>query len=89
LHPPGKKTQLRTAHLAPITVPMLFLQGTRDAFADPALLARAVAALPRATLHHLEGGDHAHTVRGRTVEQVMAELADATLAWMRAAPRGR
>jgi predicted alpha/beta-hydrolase family hydrolase len=89
LHPPGKKTALRTAHLARITVPMLFLQGTRDAFADPTLLARAVAALPGATLHRLEGGDHGYAVRGRTVEEVMTELADATLTWMSTAPPAR
>lgn len=91
LHPPGKPTALRTAHLARIEVPMLFLQGTRDAFADPALLARAVAALPRATLHRLEGGDHGHAVRGRSVEEVVAELADATRAWMDTVtmPQGR
>ncbi|HZW53559.1 MAG TPA: alpha/beta family hydrolase [Candidatus Elarobacter sp.] len=83
LHPPGDKSALRTAHLARITVPMLFLQGTRDAFADWALLERAVAALPRATLHRIENADHAHAVRGRTVDDVMTELADVTCAWMR------
>jgi predicted alpha/beta-hydrolase family hydrolase len=82
LHPPGKKTELRTAHLAGIAVPMLFLQGTRDAFADPDLLARTVAALPGATLHRIEGADHAHAVRGRTIDDVTTELADVTLAWM-------
>ncbi len=82
LHPPGKKRELRTAHLTRVAVPMLFLQGTRDAFADPTLLARAVAALPRATLHWIEGADHAHVGRGRPLAAVVAELADATLAWM-------
>ena len=82
LHPPGDKQALRTAHLGRITVPMLFLQGTRDAFADWGLLERAVAALPRATLHRIEGADHGHAVRGRGVDEVMAELADVTCAWM-------
>jgi len=83
LHPPGDKSALRTAHLARIAVPMLFLQGTRDPFADWALLERAVDALPRATLHRIENADHSHGVRGRKVDEVMAELADVTCAWMR------
>jgi uncharacterized protein len=90
LHPPGKTDALRTAHLAAIRVPMLFLQGTRDPFAEPALLADAIDALPRATLHRVEGADHAHAVRGRTLADVVAELADATESWMaRTAKRGR
>jgi len=87
LHPPGKPAQLRDAHLARITVPMLFLQGTRDPFADPALLARTVAALPRATLYRIDGGDHGHKVRGRTTEDVMSELATVTVQWMAAQER--
>jgi hypothetical protein len=91
LHPPGKKTELRTAHLARIMAPMLFVQGMRDAFADPALLAPAVAALPRATLHSITGADHGHAVRGRAIDDVMAEIADVTIAWIAAAgePRSR
>jgi uncharacterized protein len=46
LHPPGKPDRLRTAHLERIMAPMLFLQGTRDPFADPALLTRTLARLP-------------------------------------------
>jgi predicted alpha/beta-hydrolase family hydrolase len=84
LHPPGKPTELRSAHLGSIAVPMLFVQGTRDAFAEPALLDRTVAALPRATLHRVAGADHGHKVRGRTVEDVAAEVAEATRAWMTA-----
>ena len=90
LHPPGKTEALRTAHLAAIRVPMLFLQGTRDPFAEPTLLAHAIDALARATLHRVEGGDHALTVRGRTLADVVAELADATERWMtRTAKRRR
>ena len=82
LHPPGKPERLRTAHLERIMAPMLFLQGTRDPFADPTLLARALAQLPGATRHRLEGGDHGHKVAGRTVAEVAAELADATVQWL-------
>ena len=65
LHPPGKTERLRAEHLARITVPMLFLQGTRDPFAQPELLAKVLAQLrERATLVPIEGGDHSFNVRG-------------------------
>ncbi len=89
LHPPGTPDTLRTAHLGAITVPMLFLQGTRDPFARPPLLERALAALPRATLHWIEGADHGHTVRGRASADVVAELADATESWLAGLSSGR
>jgi predicted alpha/beta-hydrolase family hydrolase len=82
LHPPGKPERLRAAHLERIMAPMLFLQGTRDPFADPTLLARTLAHLPGASRHRLEGGDHGHKVAGRTVADVAAELADATVQWL-------
>ncbi len=85
LHPPGKPERLRAAHLERIMAPMLFLQGTRDPFADPTLLARTLAELPGATRHPLEGGDHGHKVAGRSVADVTAELADATVRWLDAA----
>ena len=85
LHPPGKPESLRTAHLERIMAPMLFLQGTRDPFADPALLTRTLSLLPGATRHRLEGGDHGHKVAGRTVADVAAELADVTVQWMQTA----
>jgi predicted alpha/beta-hydrolase family hydrolase len=82
LHPPGKPERLRSAHLERIMAPMLFLQGTRDPFADPTLLARTLAQLPGASRHRLDGGDHGHKVSGRTVADVAAELADATVHWL-------
>jgi predicted alpha/beta-hydrolase family hydrolase len=85
LHPPGKPERLRTAHLERVMPPMLFLQGTRDPFADPTLLTRALALLPGARRHRLEGGDHGHKVAGRTLADVAAELADATVEWLAAA----
>jgi predicted alpha/beta-hydrolase family hydrolase len=90
LHPPGKPERLRAAHLESIMAPMLFLQGTRDPFADPALLTRTLALLPQATRHRLEGGDHGHKVAGRSVADVASELADATVHWLDAqVGRGR
>lgn len=82
LHPPGQPARVRDAHLGKITVPMLFLQGSRDAFARPDLLAGTVGRLKTATLHILEGGDHGLTVRGRKAEDVIEELVEATVAWL-------
>ncbi len=65
LHPPGKTDRLRAEHLGRIGVPMLFLQGTRDPFANPDLLAGVLAGIgDRATLVPIEGGDHSFRVRG-------------------------
>lgn len=58
LHPAGEPAITRAAHLAAIEVPMLFVQGTRDALATPALLRPVVAALPAARLIELEHADH-------------------------------
>ena len=59
LHPPGRPEQRRDAHLPAVGRPMLFVQGSRDAFGTPAELAPVVASLsPAAMLHVVEGGDH-------------------------------
>ena len=59
LHPPGRPEQRRDAHLPAVGLPMLFVQGGRDAFGTPAELGPVVASLsPAATLHVVEGGDH-------------------------------
>lgn len=86
LRPPGKPERLRDAHLGAITVPMLFIQGTRDPFAQPDLLARTIARLPHATLHVVEGGDHSLTVRGRRPEETLAELVASTIQWIHSIP---
>ena len=82
LHPPGKPERLRDEHLREIKAPMLFLQGTRDPFAQPDLLAKTIASLPNATLHPVENGDHSHKVPGRTAADVTKELVDATFDWL-------
>jgi predicted alpha/beta-hydrolase family hydrolase len=69
LHPPGRTDRLRAEHLGGIEVPMLFLQGTRDPFARPDLLAGVLAGLgDRATLVSIEGGDHSFRVRGQRAD---------------------
>ncbi|HEU0033177.1 MAG TPA: alpha/beta family hydrolase [Kofleriaceae bacterium] len=86
LHPPERPGIERAEHLAHATGPLLFLQGTRDALADLALLHPVVDALgPRATLHVVDGADHGFDVlvrSGRTRADVIAELADTIVAWM-------
>lgn len=65
LHAPGKSDRPRAEHLERITVPMLFIQGTRDPFADPAVLGTVLDRLgERATLAAVDGGDHSFRVRG-------------------------
>ena len=69
LHPPGKPERLRAEHLERISVPMLFLQGTRDPFAEPGLLAAVLEPLGERAVHvQIEGGDHSFNLRGRKVD---------------------
>lgn len=86
LHPAGQPGTKRAAHLAQVDVPMLFLQGTRDALADLALVRSVVEPLaPRATLHVVEGADHAFHVlvrSGRTDGEVLDELAGTIADWI-------
>jgi uncharacterized protein len=85
LHAPGKPSLTRAEHLAQVQVPLLFLQGTRDDFAQLHLITEVCEQLgPRATLYVIEGADHSFKVPkrvGRTTEQVMAELADQIFEW--------
>ncbi|MBI2247591.1 MAG: dienelactone hydrolase [Armatimonadetes bacterium] len=82
LHPPGQPERLRTRHLPKITVPMLFIQGSRDAFARPDLLEDTLKKLPRATLHEIEGADHSLKVKSRAPEDVTQEIADVVAGWI-------
>jgi hypothetical protein len=82
LHPPGQPERLRDEHLYGIRVPMLFIQGSNDAFARPDLLARTLERLPTATLHVVEGGDHGLKVRGRAAEAVTGEIVEAVVGWV-------
>ncbi len=77
LHPPGKPERIRDEHLRDIAAPMLFVQGTKDSFATPALLTKTIASLPSATHVPIEGGEHSLRVRGRSPVEVADEIADA------------
>jgi predicted alpha/beta-hydrolase family hydrolase len=86
LHPPGQFEKRREAHLPGIAAPLLFVQGTRDAFAREDLLLALVERLaPRAELHRVAEADHSFAVRkrsGRTPEDVLAEVQSALLGWL-------
>jgi predicted alpha/beta-hydrolase family hydrolase len=85
LHPAGKPSDDRARHLLEVKVPMLFLQGTRDALADVGLLRPMVAGLgKRATLHLLDDADHSFHVPARTGRkdpEIRREMLDALAAW--------
>ncbi len=77
LHPDGKPAIERAEHLAHAAGPMLFVQGSRDALAEPRLLRPIVASLgTRATLHELAGADHGFT------RVTLAEIADPIASWI-------
>ena len=86
LHPPGKPGKLRTEHFPDLKLPMLFVQGTRDALCDLELLRPALEGLGQPpTLHIVEEGDHSFSVlkrSGRTPEEVLDEIAAAVAAWI-------
>lgn len=85
LHAPGRPGTERADHLARVKVPMLFLQGTRDTFADLTLLRPVCAKLaPRATLHVVEDADHSfHVLKrsGKTDAEVLHDLARTVATW--------
>lgn len=58
LHAAGKPSTDRAAHLQTIRIPMLFLQGSKDALATWDLIEEVCSSLPTATLVKLEGADH-------------------------------
>jgi predicted alpha/beta-hydrolase family hydrolase len=86
LHPAGAPSDTRAEHLARVSIPMLFLTGTRDALAERTLLEPVVARLgERATLSLIEDADHSFQVRaqsGRNDAAVLDEVLDRLAAWI-------
>jgi predicted alpha/beta-hydrolase family hydrolase len=86
LHPAGKPSTTRADHLAKVAVPMLFLQGMKDALAELSLLEPTVAALgPRAKLVLAPDADHSFHVpvrSGRSDKDILAMLLDGAVTWM-------
>src|SRR4051812_5229934 len=86
LHPPGEPSTSRAAHLSGIKIPMLFLQGSRDEFAEMTLLQPVVKGLgAMASLHVVQEGDHSLHVparSGRNNPEVMNGVLDTLSAWI-------
>jgi predicted alpha/beta-hydrolase family hydrolase len=85
LHAPKKIPTTRAEHLSSIHIPMLFVQGTRDALANWDLMASAISRLgATATLVSIDPADHSFHVpvrSGRTDAEVMQEVLDAIEKW--------
>jgi uncharacterized protein len=85
LHPPNRLGTNRADHLPKVSVPMLFLQGTRDTFADLKLLRPICEKVgPRATLHVVDNADHSFHMpksSGRNDAEVLKELVEITVGW--------
>ncbi len=88
LHAPGKPEKPRDEHLPGITVPMLFLQGRNDPFAQPTeQLDEVVARVgPNATLDWITDANHSFEVKGakRPAAEIGAGLAAPVAAFVRA-----
>lgn len=98
LHPPGSPTKLRVVHWPRVTVPSLFLQGTRDAFGDLGLFEEHLGELAGpATLHVVQGGDHSLRITGKAApdgvprrpEEVCRSLGPVVAAWLDGLGRAR
>lgn len=86
LHPAGKPDALRAAHLPSIQAPVLCFNGTRDALCQRELMERVLSTVRAPwAMHWLEGADHAfHVLKssGRTDDEVLNEIGDASQAWL-------
>ena len=84
LHPPGAPDTKRADHLSHVTIPMLFLSGTRDQFSEGLIEPMVKNLGDRATLHLLDTADHSFKVLKRTrtsTEDVFDEIARVTADW--------
>jgi predicted alpha/beta-hydrolase family hydrolase len=91
LHPPGQPGKLRVEHLPRIAVPVLCINGTRDAFMTPGLMETTLEGLgSHWRMHWLESADHSFKVpksSGRTNQQVQEEVGETVTAWVARLPR--
>ena len=79
LHPAGKPSIDRAAHLKEISIPMLFLSGTKDTLAELPLLEKVCGELSTATLIKFEGADHSFKAGKK---ELIPELVEKTIDWM-------
>jgi len=85
LHPPGRPDKLRSEHLPRIKVPMLFVQGSRDAFGTKQEIETIIKKLKLpAELNSIEGGDHSFKVPKSlgVQEDIYKEAMDAIASWV-------
>lgn len=86
LHPAGQPEKLRDAHLPEIRIPVLCINGTRDALCEKSLMEKALTTVRTDwTMHWVEGADHSfHVLKssGRTDAQVMVEISQASSSWL-------
>ena len=92
LHPPGRPQQRRDAHLPAITLPMLFVQGSRDEFGTAEEIRELLPRLnPQAQLFEVADGDHSFKVRvkttGKKPDAVFTEIFDRVDAFIRSVRR--
>jgi len=87
LHPPGKPDRMKDSHLYDITMPMLFVEGTRDPFCPLGRLEKVRAKLGAPTdLVVIDGGDHSFKLRkssGRPEKAAWETVVQATADWIR------
>jgi predicted alpha/beta-hydrolase family hydrolase len=89
LHPPGNPERRRDTHLPGIGEPMLFLQGSRDAFGTSDEIRALLPQLQHATLEEVAGADHSFRVSGaKKGSSVLPRILDRTTEWMRSIVRG-
>jgi len=88
LHPPGRPDKLRAEHLGNIRAPMLFVQGSRDAFGTPDEIRAATKTMKlRSAFHVVAGGDHSFKVpksAGMPQQEVYDKVMDEVAQWARA-----
>ena len=86
LHPAGRSSDERGSHLFEVKIPMLFLQGARDALADIKLLQGLTRRLGTlATLRLYQDADHSFHVparTGRTDAEVRSQMLDDLATWV-------
>jgi uncharacterized protein len=90
LHAAGKPDRRRDTHFPALTMPVCFVSGTRDALAPTATLRRSARRVAGpVTLHWLDAADHGYRplkASGRTIEDVLREVAETCVTWVRSLP---
>jgi predicted alpha/beta-hydrolase family hydrolase len=90
LHAPGRPGTERAEHLLQVKVPMLFVQGSRDEFAQPELLNQTIEKLKaEVTLFPVEGGDHSFKVPKKLGGDPLSGIAEEVAGWMKSVLTGK